>query len=64
MALQTDTQNEKDLALVGSFRRAGTFGPTYVVLAISGDFAEIQFPESDETITLPVQAVWEDPVDD
>lgn len=50
-------------ALVGTFRRAGGCGPSYLVLAVKGGIAEIEFPESGERATLPVQAAMEDPVD-
>ena len=49
--------------LVGSIRRAGTYGPPYVVLSVTAGTAEILFPESDQKATLPVQAVKEDPLD-
>jgi len=54
----------EEQALVGSVRRAGTFGPSYLVLDVKGENAEILFPESDEKTNLSVQAVMEDPLDD
>lgn len=57
-----EPNNEK---LVGTVHRAGGgFGPPYVVIAVRGSQAEIEFPESNEKATLPVAAVQEDPIDD
>lgn len=57
--LRTPTNDE---SLVGSFREAGGFGPPYVVLEVHEGVAKVKFPESDETATLPVAAVREDPL--
>ena len=48
--------------LVGTVRRAGTFGPFYYVVAVHDGTAEIEFPESGQKGTLPVDAVMEDPL--
>lgn len=50
--------------LVGSVRRAGTFGPFYLVLSVENDVAIIEFPESGEKAKLPVEAVSSDPLKD
>lgn len=50
--------------LVGTVRRAGTFGPSYVVLSVANGVAQLEFLDSDEMATLPVEAVASDPLDE
>lgn len=50
--------------LVGTYRRFGDFGPVYQVVAVHDGKADIEFPESDEKVTVPVEAVLRDPIDD
>ena len=55
-------ENGVEGSLVGSVHLAGGAGPLYVVVAVRGDVAEIEFPESNEKGELPVAAVREDPL--
>ena len=69
MRISMGTQSTKVEAagaekLIGSVRRAGTFGPFYQVVAVHNGTAEIEFPESGQKASLPVEAVREDPVKD
>jgi hypothetical protein len=50
--------------LVGSVRRAGTYGPAYLVRDVHDSTADIEFLESEEKAKLPVSAVLEDPLKD
>lgn len=54
------TNNDK---LVGTYRRFGDAGPVYLVMSVQDGKAEIEFPESDEKVTVPVAAVLLDPID-
>ena len=50
-------------SLVGSVRRFGDFGPIYVVKSVEDDMANIEFPESQEKVSIRVEAVLQDPVE-
>ncbi len=58
-------QTDKDADLIGTIRRAGDFGPIYVVREVHAGTARIQFPEIDShaTATLPTDAVRKDPLE-
>ena len=55
---------DPDQKLVGTYRRFGDAGPTYQVLSVSDGYADVEFPESEEKIKMPVAAVRLDPVDE
>ncbi len=50
-------------SLVGQTRVMGGAGPVYVVSKISGDYAEILFPENGEKVRVLVSSVLNDPLD-
>lgn len=62
LANKATKQEPVEAKLVGTVRRAGTFGPFYEVVAIKNGEAEIQFPESNQTAHLSIEAVLEDPL--
>ncbi len=62
--MPTPTAPDRDQQLVGTYRRFGDFGPSYQVVAVHEGKADLEFPESGETVTMPVEAVHRDPVDD
>ena len=52
-------------ALVGQYRRLGSYGPVYQVVDIRDEgthrVAEIQLPESGERTTLPLEQILSNP---
>jgi hypothetical protein len=63
METQMETLEDRDAKLVGTFRRFGDFGPPYQVMAVHGNEADIEFPESGEKISVLVEDVRRDPED-
>jgi len=54
--------------LVDTYRRFGTFGPVYRVVAVHEEkgrqVADVELPESGQKATVPLESVLSDPVAD